>query len=276
MQDNQAQPLKEAVMDEPVVVPPVVEVPKVEEDIVTRASKFKPETVVKQELDEKFNINELDATIDKLPDPILKEQVLGLKKSLLKGENQKYQEIANLRKQYEQELATKNQWTPEKVQGLLADQNFVTAARSIVERDTSNSSMLSESERKIIEQTNQQVQALMNQNQVLLKVQQDEQIKRKYADYDPAIVDRTIQDLSTGKVQATREDIWKVINHDANVERAYKLGLQDKNTQNQERASGMTYDTGRNVAQPTTLERQKGESVSKFMQRSYAEHAKKK
>ena len=267
-------------MDEqkPEVAPeaPPVETPKVEEDLVTRASRLKPETQIKQELDDKFNINELDSAIEKLPDQTLKEQVLGLKKSLIKGENQKYQEIANLRKQYEQELASRNQWTPERVQGLLQDPNFVTAARSIVERDNSNDSILPEADRRKLDQTNQAVQALMNQNQQLLKMQQDEQLKRKYADYDPEIVDKTVQDLSTGKVQATREDIWKVINFETKVRQAYELGKQDKNTQNQERAQGMTFEAGHNMPQPTGVERQKGESVTSFMQRSYAQHAKKK
>lgn len=254
---------------------PVVEAPK-EQDLVTRVSQVKTEVEAKKELDEKFNVNELDSAIEKLPDPALKEQVLGLKKSLIKGENQKYQEIANLRKQYEQELAQRNQWTPDRVQGLLQDPNFVQAARSIVEKESNPNSMLTEQERQLLEENRRQVQSLVNQNQQLLKVQQDVQIKSKYANYDPEIVDKTYEDLVQGRVQANREHLWKVIDYENAVKRAYELGRTDKNIQNQERVQGMTFDTGRTMTQPSKVEKQKGESTSQFMQRSYAEHAKKK
>lgn len=248
-----------------------------EPDLITRVSQVKTEVQAKQELDEKFNINELDSAIEKLPDPKLKEQVLGLKKSLIKGENQKYQEIANLRKQYEQELAQRSQWTPERVNGLLQDPNFVNAARSIVERDTSTStSMLSEQEKTMLEQNNRQVQALLQQNQQLLRVQQDAQIKTKYANYDPEVVDKTYEDMVTGRVQATREHIWKVVDYENAVKRAYELGRTDKGTLNQERVGAMTYDSGRNVAQPISVEKQKNESTSSFMKRAYAQHSKNK
>jgi len=265
-------PEEQAVVPEPVVTPEPVS-----EDLVARVSKVKPPEVAKQEIDEKFNINDLDAQIEKLPDPVLKEQVLGLKKSLLKGENQKYQEIANLRKQYEQELAKTNTWTPEKVNGLLQNQDFVKAAQSIVGNPSQEStSMLSEQERSQIELNNQRVNMLMQQNERLLQVQQDSQLKQRYANYDAHVVDQTFNDMLQGKVQATREHLWKVIDYENAVQRAYDLGLQDRNIQNQERAKGMTTMTGMNMPQPTGVERQKGESNQQFMLRSYQKHAQQK
>lgn len=268
----------EPLVQEQVVTPePEVKQPEPEkQDLVARVSQVKAPEQAKQELDEKFNINDLDSKIEQLPDPALKEQVLGLKKSLLKGENQKYQEIASLRKQYEAELAKLSTWNPERVQGLLQNPDFVKAAQSIVNPQTENTSMLTEQEKRLLEQNNSQINTLMQQNQQLLKVQQDAQLKTRYANYDSEVVDRTFNDMVNGKVQATREHLWKVIDYENAVKRAYELGLQDKNQQNQERVQGMTFETGRNIAQPTTIERQKGETTQQFLLRSYANHSKKK
>jgi hypothetical protein len=266
--------------EEQVVVPEVKQEPvkPAEQDLVTRVSQVRTEQEVKQELDEKFNINDLDSHIEKIPDQALKEQVLGLKKSLLKGENQKYQEIANLRKQYEGELSKVSTWTPERLQNELKRPDFVQAAQSIMNQPQGqdNTSMLSDNERRMIEQNNNQINQIMRQNQELLKSQQDTQLRQRYANYKPEVVDKTWEELATGKVQAGREHLWKVIDYDNAVQRAYELGRQDKNQQNQERVSGMTFDTGRNITQPSSLDRQKGESTQQFMQRSYQEHTKKK
>ena len=268
-------------MPEPIVVTPeqvttpeVKEIP--EQDLITRVSQVKAPEQVKKELDDKFNINDLDATIEKLPDPAVKEQVLGLKKSLLKGENQKYQEIANLRKQYESELAKANSWTPEKVQGLLNNPDFVNAAQSVVTPQQENTSMLSVQEKQLLEENNKKVNTLLQQNLQLQRVQQDNQLKTRYANYQPEVVDNVFNELYTGKLQATREDLWKVIDYENAVRRAYELGQQDKNQQNQERVQGMTLATGMNMSQPQSIEKQKGETIQNFLLRSYAEHAKKK
>src|SRR3990172_1905678 len=87
------------------VAPEVIPVAKVEEKpaLITRVSQVKPD--VKPDVDTKFNINDLDAKIEAVQDPAVKEQLVGLKKSLLKGENEKYQQIAELKKQYETKLA---------------------------------------------------------------------------------------------------------------------------------------------------------------------------
>jgi hypothetical protein len=266
---------QEQVIEKP--AEPVVEQKQEQVDLVARVSQVKTPDVAKKEIDEKFNINDLDAHIEKLPDPALKEQVLGLKKSLLKGENQKYQEIANLRKQYESELAKMSTWTPERLQQEMNKPDFVRAAQSIISpTQQDSSSMLSEQEKRQLEENNRQVQALMNQNQQLLKIQQDSQLKSRYANYDPTIIDNVLNDLQAGKIMPTREDFWKVIDYENAVKRAYQLGLMDKNTQNQERVQGMTFETGRNMQQPTSLERQKGETTQQFILRSYQEHAKKK
>lgn len=263
-----------------------------EQDLITRVSQLKVETKVpeKQEQtnnndnDGKFNINDLDTQIEKIPDPVLKEQVLGLKKSLLRGENQKYQEIANLRKSYEQKLAETTTWTKERLQQELNKQDFVQAANEVLKTQNPTTSglsdeqwsALSETERTELKELKQKINFLEQTNMESLKVQQDVVMKSKYANYDPSSIDSLTNDLMSRKINATREHLWKVIDYENAVRRAYELGKQDKLTENNEKVTGMSFDTGRNIATPKNVDRQKGETAQQFFVRSYQEHTKKK
>jgi hypothetical protein len=265
------------------VVPEVKEEVKKEPDLVTRVSQVKTEVKAKEEIDSKFNINDLDAQIESVQDPAIKEQLVGLKKSLLRGENQKYQEIANLRKQYETKLADVTTWTPDRLKQELSKPDFVQAAQSVLNQNPSNSgltddqySALSDTDKKELAQLKQKISTLEQTNWEAMKIQQDMQLRNKYANYDTTIIDTTATDLVQGKRQATREDLWKVIDYENAVKRAYELGKQDRQLENQEKASGMTFDTGGNMATPGAVERQKGETTQQFMTRSYNEHLKKK
>ena len=267
-------------MPEPEVIPEATPEVKVEPDLITRVSQVKAPEQAKKELDDKFNINDLDAQIEKLPDPTLKEQVLGLKKSLLKGENQKYQEIANLRKQYEQRLSEVSTWTPDRLKQEMNKPDFVQAAQEYLNttQPQQEYSGLSEPERMRIKQAEEMAKSAQAQLYQLQQNQIHTGLRSKYANYDPTTISQDLNELMTGKISndVFIESVWKARDYEAAVRRAYELGLQDRNSQNQERASGMTYETGRNMPQPTGVERQKGESNQQFMLRSYAEHAKKK
>lgn len=260
------------------------EIKKEELDLVTRVSQVK-DAQEKKETDTaegKFNINELDAEIEKITDPVVKEQMVGLKKSLLRGENQKYQEIANLRKQYETKLAEVTSWTPDRLKQELNKPDFVQAAQSVLQSGNQTGlsddqySALSETEKTELNQLKQKINLLEQSNWQAVKTQQDAIFKTKYANYEPRIIDDITQNLMTGKIQATREDLWKVIDYENAVRRAYELGKQDKIVENTEKVSGMTIIEGRNITTPTTVERQKGESIQNFIRRSYGEHTKKK
>ena len=267
------------------VAPEVKEEVKLEvkPDLLTRVSQVKNE--VKQEDTEgKFNSNDLDLAIEQVLDPVLKEQMIGLKKSLLRGENQKYQEIAQLRKQYESKLAESSSWTPERLQQEINKPDFVQAAQSVLQtRNPGDSgltdsqwSTLSDVEKTELNQLKQKVLSLEKNSWESVKANQDAMLKNRFANYDPQVVDNVANDLVQGKIQATREALWKVVDYENAVKRAYELGLMDKNTQNQEKVNGMSFDGGRNVSSPGGVERIKGETTSAFMARSYNEHLKKK
>ena len=284
-----AQPAQE-VTSPAQAIPPAqgaVAQPKTPEiDLVTRVSQVevKPKTQENKPEEGKFNINDLDSQIESIQDPALKGQFVEFKKSLLRGENQKYQEIANLRKTYEQKLVEATTWTPERIKQEMSRPDFVQAANAVLQSQAPQGSgisneqwsALSESEKAEFAQLKQKINTLEQTNWEATRMQQDMNLRTKYANYNPQTIDQLTNDLVQGRIQATREDLWKVYDYENAVNRAYQLGLQDKVNLNQERANGMTMTGGGNMPQPSTLERQKGESVSDFMRRSYQEHIKKK
>ena len=254
--------------NENVVAKPEETVAKPEEkkdDLVTRVSQVKTEAKAAEGT---FNINELDAEIEKVTDPNVKSQLLGLKKSLISGENQKYQEIAKLRKDYETKLSDHSTWTPEKIQTALNDPTFVKAAQDIMKIEPSEeTSMLSETEKASLNKINAEQRLLRQQVHESNKLRQDEANKGKYANYDSGAVDIITANLLAGKVQATREDLWKVYDYEGAVKRAYELGKQDKNLDTGDKLQSTSIEGGTVTSTEAPLKQDEGESDSAYWKR---------
>lgn len=243
----------------PIVEPTKVVEPKVEEkkdDLITRVSQVKEPP--KEE--SKFNINDLDSEITKITDENLKNQMLNLKKSLISGENQKYQELAKLRKDYEQKLAETSTWTPEKIQSLLKDPTFVESAQSVVGTQQEDTSMLTEAEKKELKELKEKIKHMETQAWLSSKTQQDEALKSRYANYDSQIPDIITNELLMGKRQATREDLWKVYDYESAVKRAYELGRQDRKPEIEEKTSSSSIEGGTITSTETPPPKEPGES----------------
>ena len=118
---------------------------------------------------------------------------------------------------------------------LLNNPDFVMSAQAVAQNQAPKNSGMSDQEWSALSDTDKAKfhnleQRQANMEQLLLnerKSKEDEVLKAKYPNYAPDIVDTTISNLVTGKVNASREDIWKVLNHDDNVRKAYELGKQD-------------------------------------------------
>jgi len=182
--------------------------------------------------------------------------------------------LANIRKSLEKEKETISSWSPERVQSLLNDKNFVDAAQKLQQFQNPPQSglsdeewsALSEGEKAKFKQIEQKVSQLEQLNYLSTLKQQDEQLKGRYANYEPTKIDEITQSLITGKVQATREDLWKVIDYENAVERAYKLGLQDRNNYNQEKINASSPE-GFNTTNAVKLEPNNGEKSGDFFKR---------
>jgi len=225
--------------------------PAPELDLVSKVAGFKDEAKVETPSVEpdKFNTNDLQAEIDRITDPNLKTQMEGLKKSLQRGYNDKFQTIAETRKELEKQMTESNLWTPEKINRLLNDQNFVTAAQSVMQsQNPPNSgksddewSTLTDGEKQKFSELQREIQYLKQQNQQTSNSQQDELLKSKYANYNAQTVSQLKDDLIHGKLQATNEHLWKVVDYESAIDRAYKLGRKEEQELKLEKTSAFSY-----------------------------------
>jgi hypothetical protein len=248
------------------------EVPKeeqkvVKEDLVSRVSKVKVE--VKEETNP-FNLTKED--YDKVQnDPNLSKFYKSMQSDYIK----KTQQIAEERKGIEELKKQTLNWTPERLQQEINKPDFIQAAQRVMTlQNPSNSgltqeeySTLTDKEKAQLQNLNQQVSHLQLQNWQMLQRQQDEVLKQKYANYAPDIVDTTVNKLVKNEVNATREDLWKAIDYEAAVNRAYQLGKQDRALENTEKQQSISMEgfsaTPLNEVPPP----EKGESDKKYFKR---------
>ena len=219
------------------------EVPEVKEDLVSRVSKVKVET--KHEETNPFNLSKED--YDKVQnDPTLSKFYKSMQSDYIK----KTQVTAQERKEAEELKKKYSTWSVDRLKEEINKPDFIQAAQQVVAyQNPPNSgltneeySTLTDKEKSQLANLNQQVSQLQLQNWQMLQKQQDEQLKGKYANYAPDIVDTTVHKLVNKEVIATREDVWKVVDYDDAVKRAYQLGLQDRQTTLNEKTQSMSQE----------------------------------
>ncbi len=216
------------------------------DDLMSRVSKFvvenDPKTKSEDDIDtEVFNDSELRTTIDGIQDESLKNQMVALRKSMIRGGNQKFEELAGYRKELDELKLSINSdpksWTPERIQSLLNDPSFITAAQQVSGGEGAEDPLAyaDDGVKKVVTDLQKQVNDLKTQNNQALTQQQEasrqqehQQLSAKYShNYDSKEMDTIYFDMIEGKIQATNEHLYKAFKHDDNVDRAYKMGLKD-------------------------------------------------
>lgn len=233
-----------------VVDQPVVETQKSNEQeaqpekpLLQRVAEFKEdESVERNESPAKETFTTFDVKkISAVEDPVQRANLMAAYHQMQADYTRKMQEVAPLRKQAQQNEPLN--WSPERVQKLLNDPSFVQAAQAVAQLEEaeqfSNLSVEEKAEIRSLKEQNQKVMRQMNQ---LEKQKQDEYLRNKYPDYAPDMVDTTISKLVNGEMDATREDIYKVLNFESSVERAYRLGLKDGQGNRSERIQATSID----------------------------------
>lgn len=238
------------------------------DDLIARASQVKLDNKTQQSQtsgDDSFDFKNIEA----IKDPIAKEQAMSAYKSFQKGFNQKFQELAEQRKTLDKQLNEISNWTPEKVQNLLNRTDFVQSAQAILgTQNPKNSgvsdeefSNLTESEKVQLSEMKSKINQFEQQNQALQREKENSQLKERYSNYNAEVVNGLFNDMMSGKIKATNEHLWKVVDYDDAVNRAYQLGLQDKNINNTEKANAMTtIGNGVNISsdKPVKAEKESG------------------
>lgn len=241
------QPSNAGKMDEPSPSSQTAQPTKQADDLLARVTAYQKESASAtdpQSPSDPSQPDTLEATIASIEDPEVRSKFEKLRKDLVSGTNQKFQEIATLRKEMqsfmEQSKSSQgsDEWTPERVQALANDPKFIAAASKVSgvsQDDTDEYSVLSDSERSKIAAMEAQLNELKRINQDALKTQQQQlreqqhlQYKSRYHNYDPKEIDQITFEMLEGKIQATPEHIYKAFKHDDNVRKAYELGRQDE------------------------------------------------
>lgn len=243
---------------------PAVESPK--EDLITRASKVTLDTPKKPESQAEEPGIKLDqAAIDKIADPVLKASVQEAYKSMQADYTRKTQALAQDKATLKAQLESTGQYTPDKIQQLLNNPSFVQAAQEYQRKfgtpapQASNAnaelteeefSYLSPEQQKLYVKTQQMERTLgvVNSRLAASEVEkQDLSLKSKYANYESAKVDEIYHGMMNGTVQATREHLWKVLDYEPAVQRAYELGRQDRKLEMGEKVAASSQTNGVSV-----------------------------
>ena len=241
--------------------------PVKEPELITRVSNFKPETLPEAKptgevTDSGFDFKEIEA----IADPKSKEIVQKAYKSFERGYGKKFQELADIRKTLEAQKKEEG-WSPERIQGLLQNPEFIQAAQSVIGTSQPNQEEdVDKNEQRLKEVEAELKQLRQNTIQATIS-QQDSQLKTKYANYSPQAIDTLTADMISNKVQATREHLWKVLDYDEAVQRAYELGKQDGSGKKQEKIQANSAEGLTTVKANGTVTPEKGENDRNFFRR---------
>lgn len=216
---------------------PVAAEPRIEAPVITSADILKREVVAKPAVaptptpDDVKVAEELSRIADPAQRAILEKKL----KDLESGYQNKYQTLAQQRREVEDIKFKLSNWTPQRLAEEMRKPEFVqsmqalqqTAPPTTFEGTPDEWSALSDTEKKHITKLEQDQRSLQQQILNMRQKEEDVETKKLYPDYEPQVVDEAIEGLRTGQITASRVDIWKVINHDKNVERGYQYGYED-------------------------------------------------
>lgn len=224
------------------------------EDIVSRVSAFKAQPEKGSDINTSpsqdaiaFNIKDLE----KIQDPQARKLAEDAYKSMQADYTRKTQALASERKEMaslKAQLEQSGQFTPSRIQELLNNPSFVQAAReyeasvrqpqaNIAQGDLTEEelSYLSHEQQKLYlnqKKMHAETQAMLsNLNNELINVKtqkEDAELSSRYKNYDSNVINQTYKDMMTGKLNATREHLYKAIYHDENVKSAYQMGRMDE------------------------------------------------
>ena len=209
-------------------------------------------------------------------DPVLSK----FYKSMQADYTRKTQAAANDKKEAEKIKAEYSTWTPERVQQLLNDQTFVNAAQSVMKSQAPPTyegtqeewSAMSEADKVKFQRLEQEVNLMKQQNYQTRKLQEDVTLKNKYSNYDSQAIDILTADLLQGKVQATREHLWKVYDYEGAVERAYQLGLLDGKEGIKEKVASSSMEGTMATTNKEQPKPEKGENDRAFFRRIFLDN----
>lgn len=256
---------------------------KTSDDLLSRVTQYevenKPDATQIENKDVPFDYNELN-NIENAEQA--KEWASKAHKSFQRGVDQKFQELAELRKALQANLQSGNKeqegWTRDRIQKLVNDEEFVKAAQEFQNTQAEDDfSTLSDTEKKSISDMRFKLEAMEKANQQSLIQQQQlerqryhEQFTAKYANYKSDEIDKLSIEIASGRLNATPEHIYKAFKHDENMEKAYQLGRQDEREGINENVNALSIEGHNTFRSEEPIERKEGESSESVWARASA------
>jgi hypothetical protein len=231
-----------------------------------------------------FSDTELRAKLDAIQDPVLREQFINMRKSMMRGVNDKFQEMAVLRKDLEalkqssSGISGKPKFSANSVEELLQNTEFVSEAQRLTGKtDTlSSDDTLSAEAKAEISKLKSELDSVKNTmtQQNVSKAQAEwnnhhDVLSAKYKNYDRTEIDKVASDLAANRINVTPEYLYRVIHHDDNVRRAYELGRRESLSSSEEKKNATSID-GVNVVRNDSIQQNTGEDNRSFLQRIIA------
>lgn len=214
------------------------------EPLITRVSRVstpQPENGQQAPASDGIQFNVKD--FEKIADPVARKLAEDAYKSMQADYTRKTQAIAAERATLKSQLEASGRYTPERIAQMLADPSFIQAAQAYQSQFTPQAPAnatgeLTQEEFQYLSPEQQKLYAQQKQTQSMLanlqgelssiKTQkEDTELTGRYSNYQPQTVNKIYEDMMTGRVQATREHLWKVVDYEDAVKRAYQLGQQD-------------------------------------------------
>ena len=255
------------------------------DDILTKVTRFvdtkSPAKQSEDDIDaDIYNDGKFREKIDSIEDPELKAYMTALRKTGVSGIGSRLEEISTMRKELTELKNGMNPgWTPQRVQELLKNQDFLTSAESIL--GNTNEQQIIGDDEYVPDSVKQTLTALqeenaqfkqqfntLSQNQTQENFQREhKQLSEKYGNYNSEKIDNVRAGLISGKIKATSEDLYKIVNYEENINNAYKMGLQDRNGGAEEKQQISSFPNN-TVQQPNTeIQAEKGETNKQFLNR---------
>lgn len=245
-------------------------------DLMQRVSEFKVEPQAEKTVQaDIFQDQELRKKIESIEDPELKQHFELLRKSAMTGLTEKFQEIAEMRKELQSLKENSNEpWTPERVKQQLNDPSWQQAAQQ-VSSELSNTDDYEDPKVKKLEQELQylkkQQEAALSQQSKAQMQQEHARLQGKYRDYNSDEIDTIYLEMLENKRSSVRpnstllEDVYWAKNGPDNVKKAYELGRLDERSGKSDippSIDGIDTSESRSAPQP-----EKDESGESYMNR---------
>ena len=286
-QVTQEIPVAQPVQAQP--VQPISTEPK-KEELIRRAASFKPAPTDAKPADSTFDFKAYQDYVTSVQDPTARKFIEDAYKSMTADYTRKMQPIAAQGKEVEtlkQQVEQLSRFTPDRIQQMLTDPTFVQAAQEYMRKNGGqpsngngthgSSGDLTEEEFGYLPPEQQKMYTAQKQTQGMLASMQSEltsmrtqkedtELSSRYPNYESTQVNKIFSDMMTGKVQATREHLWKVVDYEDAVHRAYSMGRSDERDGVTEKRNASTITGGVNAAntQPDVPAQQKGESFQAY------------